>query len=221
MVTVQGGALSQDTESSRVRTDKRQAGDDVRSASETLFLLGRARSRQRASSRCVHPSGSSSVSCIALIPDQPIMSARFARQALTLARSTVARPAVASRAVRTAAPRWAAVSAVKSFSTSSIRLGGGQSKCIAAYFLHRTDSQHRFLQPTPLSPLNSPKSSPTSRTPRRRSQVVNPNGSRSSRATESGESATRSARTKLPSRGNLEMKSTGPHTTAAWWNQGY
>ncbi|GHJ84386.1 hypothetical protein NliqN6_0788 [Naganishia liquefaciens] len=54
------------------------------------------------------------------------MSARFARQAFTLARSSVARPTALSRAVRTA-PRWTAVSAVKSLSTSSIRLGGGQT----------------------------------------------------------------------------------------------
>ncbi|KAJ9121167.1 hypothetical protein QFC24_004841 [Naganishia onofrii] len=56
------------------------------------------------------------------------MSFRIARQAYTLARSTVARPAVVARAARVVvAPRWSTVSAAKAFSTSSIRLGGGQT----------------------------------------------------------------------------------------------
>lgn len=63
-------------------------------------------------------------------PHFPTMSSRIARQAYTLARSTVARPAVVARAARVVvAPRWSTVSAAKAFSTSSIRLGGGQSEC--------------------------------------------------------------------------------------------
>ncbi|KAJ9108104.1 hypothetical protein QFC19_002569 [Naganishia cerealis] len=56
------------------------------------------------------------------------MSSRLARQALSLARSAaVARPVAFARSAQSVAPRWSALSAVKTFSTSSIRLGGGQS----------------------------------------------------------------------------------------------
>ncbi|KAI5453904.1 Mitochondrial acidic protein mam33 [Naganishia albida] len=56
------------------------------------------------------------------------MSARIAKQAFTIARA-VARPTIVS--ARAIAPRWTAASAsasgVKSFSSSSIRFGGGQT----------------------------------------------------------------------------------------------
>ncbi|KAJ9092032.1 hypothetical protein QFC21_007012 [Naganishia friedmannii] len=73
------------------------------------------------------------------------MSSRIARQAYTLARSAVARPTAVARAARVVAPRWSTLSAVKTFSTSSIRLGGGQTDAalsakLAEEFAYEQDS---------------------------------------------------------------------------------
>ncbi|KAJ9120902.1 hypothetical protein QFC22_002837 [Naganishia vaughanmartiniae] len=74
------------------------------------------------------------------------MSSRIARQAYTLARSAVARPAIVARAATVVfAPRSSTLSAVKSFSTSSIRLGGGQTDAalsakLAEEFAYEQDS---------------------------------------------------------------------------------